>query len=82
MRQTFVFNAPTWLDEMNEPSAFSVDLERLATFHQPALISQGDQSPPFFGAILDRIATALHLTPVEPHSRLTRLRHGVVGPEI
>jgi pimeloyl-ACP methyl ester carboxylesterase len=59
MRLTFVFNAPTWLDEMNEPSAFTVDLERLATFHQPALISQGDQSPPFFAAILDRIATAL-----------------------
>lgn len=68
MRQTFVFNAPTWLDEMNEPSAFTLDLERLATFHQPALISRGDQSPPFFGAILDRIATAL------PHARRNTFR--------
>lgn len=59
MRHTFVFNASTWLDEMNEPGAFTLDLDRLATFHQPTLISRGDQSPPFFGAILDRIATAL-----------------------
>jgi pimeloyl-ACP methyl ester carboxylesterase len=59
MRQTFVFNAPTWLDEMNEPGAFTLDLERLAAFRQPVLISQGDQSPPFFGAVIDRIATPL-----------------------
>jgi pimeloyl-ACP methyl ester carboxylesterase len=59
MQQTFIFNAPTWLDEMNEPGAFTLDLERLARFHQPALISRGDQSPPFFGAILERIAAAL-----------------------
>jgi pimeloyl-ACP methyl ester carboxylesterase len=59
MRQTFVFNAATWLDEMNESSAFMLDLGRLASFTQPALITQGDQSPPFFWAILDRIGTAL-----------------------
>jgi pimeloyl-ACP methyl ester carboxylesterase len=59
MRQTFVFNAPTWLDEMNEPGAFTLDLEPLALFHQPTLISLGDQSPPFFRAILDRVGIAL-----------------------
>jgi pimeloyl-ACP methyl ester carboxylesterase len=59
VRQTFVFNAETWLDETNEPAWDTFDLERLTTFHRPALISQGDQSPPFFGIILDRIATAL-----------------------
>ena len=60
MRQTFVFNAPTWLDEMNEPeSVTSVDLVRLAAFRRPLLITRGDQSPPFFYAILDRIAAAV-----------------------
>ncbi len=59
MRHTFVFNAPTWLDEMNEPSAFTLDLSRLAAFHHAAFITRGDQSPPFLGAILDRIAAAL-----------------------
>src|SRR5207248_6034188 len=39
MQQTFIFNAATWLDEMNEPSAFTLDLQRLSQFHQPALIS-------------------------------------------
>jgi pimeloyl-ACP methyl ester carboxylesterase len=59
VQQTFVFNAPTWLDEMNEPeSMMSVDLVRLATFAQPLLLTRGDQSPPFFHAILDQIAAA------------------------
>jgi pimeloyl-ACP methyl ester carboxylesterase len=59
MRQTFVFNAPTWLDEMNESSAFTLDLAGLTTFTQPALITQGDQGPPFFEAILDKIVEML-----------------------
>lgn len=63
MRQTFVFNAPTWLDEMNEPGAFWLDVGRLAAFGRPALISGGDQSPPFFGAILDKLGEGF------PHAR-------------
>ena len=63
VRQTFVLNASTWLDEMNEQGAFVVDLERLASFDRPALLSRGDQSPPFFGTILDKIEKAL------PHAR-------------
>jgi len=69
MRQTFVFNAPTWLDEMNEQAAFVLDVAGLAAFGRPALISRGDQSPPFFEAILDKIGEAL------PHAR----RHTFVG---
>lgn len=60
MRQTFVFNAPTWVDEMSEPeSAMAVDLARLASFPHPLLITRGTESPPFFYAILDRIAAAV-----------------------
>jgi pimeloyl-ACP methyl ester carboxylesterase len=60
MRDTFVFNAPTWLDEMNEPeSVMAVDLVRLARFTQPLLMTRGDHSPPFFYAILDKIAAAV-----------------------
>ena len=59
MRQTFVFNAPTWLDEMNEQGAFVLDRGRLATFDRPALITRGDQSPPFFGTIVDKIGETL-----------------------
>jgi len=60
VRKTFVFNAPTWLDEMNEPvTAMSVNLERLRSFTHPALLSEGDQSPPFFAVILKKIASVL-----------------------
>jgi len=44
-RQTFIFNAPTWIDEMNEPeNAMRVDLARLAVFNHPVLLSEGDES--------------------------------------
>lgn len=59
LRETFVFNASTWLDEMKEPAAFALDPDRLSSFGGPVLMSQGDQSPPFFGAILEQIAGAL-----------------------
>lgn len=60
MRQTFVFNAPTWVDELNEPeSVMAVDLSRLSMFSEPLLITRGDHSPPFFYAILDKIAAAV-----------------------
>ena len=59
MRETFVFNASTWLDEMREPGAFTLDLDRLSSFGGPLLISKGDQSPPFFAAILEQIAAAV-----------------------
>ena len=59
-RRTFVFNASTFLDESNEPeSVMAVNLQQLAGFTQPMLLTQGDQSAPFFGVILDRIVTAL-----------------------
>lgn len=60
VRETFVFNAPTWLDEMKEPeTVMAVDLVRLAGFDRPMLITQGTTSPPFFGVIVDKIAAAV-----------------------
>ena len=59
MRETFIFNASTWVDEMNEPAAFSLDLDKLSLYGGPLLISHGDQSPPFFPAIVEQIADAV-----------------------
>jgi pimeloyl-ACP methyl ester carboxylesterase len=59
MRDIFIFNAPTWLDEMKEPAALTLDLDRLPVFGGPLLMTQGDQSPPFFRAILERIEDVL-----------------------
>jgi pimeloyl-ACP methyl ester carboxylesterase len=77
MRHTFVFNAPTWVDEMNEPErVMAVDLARLRAFTRPTLLSEGDQSPPFFGVILKQIAAAL------PHARHHVYRGGGHVPHL
>jgi pimeloyl-ACP methyl ester carboxylesterase len=59
MRDTFIFNASTWLDEMREPGAFVIDLDTLPVYGGPLLMSEGDQSPPFFRAILERIEESM-----------------------
>ena len=58
-RKTFVTNALTWLDEVHDPDALSIEMEALSRFPHPALVSNGDQSPPFFPVIADKIAEAL-----------------------
>jgi pimeloyl-ACP methyl ester carboxylesterase len=59
LRQTFVFNAPTFLDEERDPDSRRMDVGGLAAFSRPALLSQGESSAPFFALILDRLAPAL-----------------------
>lgn len=59
VRQTFVRNAPTYLDELRDPDAVTLDLDALARYTKPALLTLGDASPPMFAPILDRIAPVL-----------------------
>jgi pimeloyl-ACP methyl ester carboxylesterase len=59
VRQTFVRNAPTYLDELRDPDCLAVDLDALARYSKPASLTKGDQSPPMFAPILDRIAQSL-----------------------
>jgi pimeloyl-ACP methyl ester carboxylesterase len=59
VRETFIFNAPTWLDEMRDPAVMALDLDRLRTFDAPVLLTMGDQSPPFFPLVVGRIAGVL-----------------------
>jgi len=58
-RQTFIANAPTFLDEMQDPEWASIDLTALRRFTRPALLSRGEQSPPLFPAVVVRLARAL-----------------------
>ncbi|MFI7067211.1 alpha/beta fold hydrolase [Kribbella sp. NPDC050124] len=69
VRRTFIANAPTYLDELRDPDCLTIDRNALATYTKPVLLTRGDQSPPMFAPILDRIATAL------PHAE----RHVYVG---
>jgi len=59
LRETFVFNAPTWLDEVHDPAALEIDLSGLRGFAAPALLTIGDQSAPFFPLVVDRIAAVM-----------------------
>jgi pimeloyl-ACP methyl ester carboxylesterase len=59
VRETFVRNAPTWLEEQEDPEWGTLDLRGLARFRGPALLTQGDQSPPWFSKIVQRLAEAL-----------------------
>ena len=59
VRQTFVFNAPTWLDEVQDQEALVIDLTGLRRFAAPALLTVGAQSAPFFPLVVDRIAAVM-----------------------
>jgi pimeloyl-ACP methyl ester carboxylesterase len=59
IRDTFTFNAPTWLDEFDEPGSLALDLDQLSGFAAPTLLTLGGQSPPFFPLVVERIAQAL-----------------------
>ncbi|HWI84421.1 alpha/beta hydrolase [Ramlibacter sp.] len=58
-RDTFVFNAPTWLDELQEPEALSMQLDLLSGYSAPALLTLGGASPPFFPLVVKRVAAAV-----------------------
>jgi pimeloyl-ACP methyl ester carboxylesterase len=58
-RQVFVENAPTFVDDMNDPEHFRFDLESLAHFSRPVLLSTGETSLPLFPPIVARLAAHL-----------------------
>jgi pimeloyl-ACP methyl ester carboxylesterase len=64
VRETFVSNAPTFLDEALDPEVPTIDFAPLQRFAAPALLTIGDQSAPFFPKVVDRIAAMM------PHARL------------
>lgn len=59
VQQTFVYNAPTFLDETKDPDSLDMNTDKLAQFTKPALLTRGTQSPPFFLMVLDQLAKAL-----------------------
>jgi pimeloyl-ACP methyl ester carboxylesterase len=59
LRQTFIENAPTYLDEANDPEQIAFDLDWIKAFPRPALLTIGDQSPATFAPVVARLAKAL-----------------------
>ena len=58
-RQTFINNAPTWLDETRDPDALTLDTTALARFSRAVMLSTGTESPPLFGPVIARLAEVL-----------------------
>jgi len=59
VQQTFVYNAPTFLDETKDPDSLEFNIDSLSGFTKPALLTSGTESPPFFLMVLDQLAKAL-----------------------
>lgn len=59
VRETFLNNALTAVNEGEDPDWSTLDLEGLAAFPCPALLSEGDQSPPWFPVIIGRLAEVM-----------------------
>jgi pimeloyl-ACP methyl ester carboxylesterase len=58
-QEMFIFNAPTWLDEMRDPESLTITLDALRTFSAPALLTCGGQSRPFFPLVVKQIAAKM-----------------------
>lgn len=58
-RQVLVDNAPTWVDEMRDPGAWTADLATLAAIPCPILLTRGDQSLPFWSPVVSKLASHL-----------------------
>jgi pimeloyl-ACP methyl ester carboxylesterase len=59
LRDSFVFNAPAYLDDERDPDWRTIGLEALSRFSGPVLLSQGELGEPGFVKVLDKIETAL-----------------------
>lgn len=76
VRQRWIFNAPTFLDEERDPSSRRVDLRALSHFTRPTLLTSGDQSPPVFRFIVEMLAHAL------PHAQMRTIAGAGHGPHV
>jgi pimeloyl-ACP methyl ester carboxylesterase len=59
VREELLANAGTYLGELRDPDALRIDLGQLRSVEAPVLLTQGDQSEPAYGQMLDQIAAAL-----------------------
>jgi pimeloyl-ACP methyl ester carboxylesterase len=55
LRAIFVNNAPTYLDELEDPSQLWADEAALSQLELPVRLTQGSESPPTFPAVIDRL---------------------------
>lgn len=59
LQQTFIKNAPTFLDETRDPEVLAFDLARIKAVPRASLLTTGDQSPPTFAPVVAKLADVL-----------------------
>lgn len=64
-RTVLVANAPTFLDELADPTALSIDAAALATTTVPLLLTHGTESPVLFPAVIAELAQLVPAARVE-----------------
>ena len=74
-QQTFIENAPTFLDEANDPEQLAFDLEWISAFPRPVLLTTGDQSPPTFSPVVEKLAAELPSAEVVTFSGAGHIPH-------
>ena len=64
IQQTFIENAPTFLDEARDPEQLTLDLGALKAFPRPVLLTKGEASPPMFAPVIAKLRAAVPLVDV------------------
>lgn len=54
-RAVFLRNAPTYLDELQDPAQLRIDRQALSRLEIPVRLTQGSDSPPVFSRVIDRL---------------------------
>jgi pimeloyl-ACP methyl ester carboxylesterase len=59
VRDTMVYNAPTFLDEAGDSEHLVMETDPLQSIALPVLLTLGDESPPQFRPVIEKLAHAL-----------------------
>ncbi|HEX5923303.1 MAG TPA: alpha/beta hydrolase [Baekduia sp.] len=55
IRAIYVLNAPTFLDDLRDPTFVTIDETALARLEIPVCLTQGSESPPLFARAIDQL---------------------------
>jgi pimeloyl-ACP methyl ester carboxylesterase len=58
-QQALIDNAPTFLDEENDPEAYTIELSSLKQLRKPVLLTKGDQSQPMFAPVVSVLEASI-----------------------
>ncbi len=81
LRETMIDSAPAFAAEQRDPDWASVDPAATASVERPVLLTQGDQSPPWFSGIVSGLAQLIDGAEVRTYSGAGHAPH-VTHPDL